>query len=358
MSILNVDLGKRSYPIHIQPGLLEDGLSEALNKHVPAEKYIIIADETVAGLYQTHLSDLPLFTVPAGESSKSFGTYQKLCEDILSTGIDRQTVIVAFGGGVIGDLAGFVASTLMRSIPYVQIPTTLLAMVDSSVGGKTGIDTPQGKNLIGTFHQPQAVLIDPDVLKTLPARHLKAGYAEVVKYGLIQDENFYDWLTQHGSSLVKGEIDAQIKAIETSCQAKANVVAADETEQGQRALLNLGHTFGHAIEKINGYNESILHGEAVAIGIVLAFKLSHRLGLCSTEDITTITQHLNTIDLPTRLSDFKHLPTDPQLYLAAMTTDKKALNGWPAFILVRGIGKAFISTDVTQEDVRPVLAEG
>jgi len=289
---LPVDLGSRSYDITVGQTVLET-IGTALPKLSKTKRYIIVSDDTVAPLYleklQTILSQAALsheaIVLPAGEATKKIAAFEALCEDILALGIERSTVLIALGGGVIGDLTGFVASVLLRGLDFIQVPTTLLSQVDSSVGGKTGINAKAGKNLIGAFHQPLAVFIDTTTLDTLPKRELLAGYAEVVKYGLLGDADFYQWLEDNGADLLAGDEEKRTHAILTSCQAKANVVAQDEKEGGVRALLNLGHTFGHALEKECAYDGSLLHGEAVAIGMVMAFEFCAAQGLCAAEPL-------------------------------------------------------------------------
>jgi 3-dehydroquinate synthase len=273
---------------------------------------------------------------------------------MLAAGLDRKTLIIALGGGVVGDLAGVAASLVMRGVDIVQIPTTLLAQVDSSVGGKTGIDTEHGKNTVGSFYQPRLVIADVALLDSLPQREMRAGYAEVVKYGLIKDAAFFDWCRTHGAKLLSGDREAQIYAVHASCVHKAKVVAADEREAGERALLNLGHTFGHALETITGY-KLLLHGEAVAIGMVMAFKLSAQLGLCSHTEAYDVRDHLERLGLPVTPPAFPYYNIDELMTL--MKQDKKAEAGKLTLILAKGIGKAFISTSVKDEDVRTVWQE-
>jgi 3-dehydroquinate synthase len=299
--------------------------------------------------------------LPPGEHTKDFSFLQKLTGDLLEIGIERSTVLIAFGGGVIGDLAGFAAAVLLRGIDFVQVPTTLLAQVDSSVGGKTAIDMPQGKNLVGAFHQPRLVLADVDLLKTLPKREVLAGYAEVVKYGLINDPAFFEWLETNGEAVVRIDAAAARQAVATSCRAKAAVVAADEREQGDRALLNLGHTFAHALETETGYGPDLLHGEAVAVGTALAFDLSARLGLCPAADAARVRRHLRAVGLPGALGDIK-TPGGQRRWnvgalLAHMGRDKKVRDGKVTFILARGIGRAFQAPGIDLATVEAVLAE-
>jgi len=275
---------------------------------------------------------------------------------LLTAGVERNDTIAAFGGGVIGDLAGFAAAVLRRGIPFVQLPTTLLAQVDSAVGGKTGINSPLGKNLIGAFHQPAAVIADIGLLSTLPEREFRAGYAEVVKYGLLGDRNFYQWLDDHLDALIDGDVVARLAAVKTCCRAKASIVAADETELAERALLNLGHTFGHALEAAAGYSSKLLHGEAVAIGLAMAFRFSARLGLCPQADAERVTLHLKKAGLPTSPRDIAAAFPQPSGLLKLMHQDKKARAGRLTFILLRGIGQAFIAREIEENSVLSFLA--
>jgi 3-dehydroquinate synthase len=279
-----------------------------------------------------------------------------VCDGLLEAGVERADMVVALGGGVIGDLAGFAAAVLRRGVDFIQVPTTLLAQVDSSVGGKTGINSPFGKNLVGAFHQPRLVIADTQLLDTLPPRELRAGYAEVAKYGLLGDAGFFAWLEANGAGVLAGDPGKRIHAIETSCRAKAAIVARDETETGDRALLNLGHTFGHALEAATGYGARLLHGEAVAIGMAMAFRFSHRLGLCRAEDPARVGHHLAGAGLATGVNGIRDALPGPDGLLAYMRQDKKAKAGQLTFILVRGIGEAFIARGVPDEDVLAFLA--
>ena len=358
---LTVDLEDRSYPIHIGLGLLEragDLLGPALQK----PRAFIVTDENVAPHYleplQSSLSSAGIqsdaLVLPPGESTKSFAQLQTVVEAMLAAKVERSTTAIALGGGVIGDLTGFAAAVTLRGIDFVQIPTTLLAQVDSSVGGKTGINTAQGKNLAGSFHQPKAVLTDIKTLETLPERECLSGYAEVCKYGLLGNQMFWSWLEENGVGVVNGDPDAVTQAIEVSCRAKARIVADDEHENGVRALLNLGHTFGHAFEAELGYSGAILHGEAVAIGMVMAFDLSVRLGLCPAKDADRVRQHFNTIGLsvapPVRA---KRIRTD--IFMGHMMQDKKVDDGNITFVLTRGIGEAFLTQDVPRDDLTAIV---
>jgi shikimate kinase/3-dehydroquinate synthase len=293
--------------------------------------------------------------VEPGEGSKSLSVFGRVCEEAIAARIERRDVIVALGGGVVGDLSGFVAASLRRGARFVQIPTTLLAQVDSSVGGKTGINSPQGKNLIGAFHQPSLVLADVDTLATLPPREFRAGYAEVVKYGLIGDRRFFEWLEADGDAIFHGKPE-QICAVAVSCESKAAIVARDETEQGDRALLNLGHTFGHAFERLVDYDSArLVHGEGVAIGLALAARFSQRLGLCARQDALRAERHLSSLGLPTRISDIPGANFTADAIMEAMYQDKKVERGALTFILLRGIGAAFVAKSVDPADARAFL---
>jgi 3-dehydroquinate synthase len=360
---VRVELGARSYDIEVGPKLLAAS-GEMILERIGKRKCAIVTDENVAALHldslQASLTSAGLshdtIVVPAGEPTKSFSMLAETCEKLLEMEVERGDLVIAFGGGVIGDFAGFAASILRRGVRFVQIPTTLLSQVDSSVGGKTGINTKQGKNLIGSFHQPSLVLIDTDVLNTLPERQLAAGYAEVVKYGLIDDEPFFSWLEQNGERIISGDQQARIHAIAASCRAKARVVAEDEHETGRRALLNLGHTFGHALESWGGYSGRIIHGEGVAIGIVMAFELSEQLGYCQSGVTARVERHLRQIGLPTRIKE-RADDTGPSVeqLLNAMTQDKKVEGGKLVFIMARGIGESFIDPDVPFEALKTYL---
>ncbi|MEA3053231.1 MAG: 3-dehydroquinate synthase [Sphingomonadales bacterium] len=330
MKRVEVGLGERSYTIAIGDGLL-DQAGEWLAPYARDGRIVAVSDENVWPALGARLSGLDLapVVVPAGESSKSWGRLEAVCDRLLDLGVERGDTIVAFGGGMIGDLAGFAAAILKRGCRYVQVPTSLLAQVDSSVGGKTAINAAAGKNLVGAFHQPAAVLIDPSTLDTLPEAELRSGYAEVVKYGLIGDPAFFAWCEEEGPALLAGDGEARLHAIETCIRAKAAIVAEDELEtSGRRALLNFGHTFGHAIEAETG----IRHGEAVAIGMAMIFRLSVELGLCPDEDAERVIAHLEAVGLPTATD------ADPDRLAERMRHDKKA----GARVLTRGIGRAFL----------------
>ncbi len=359
---LRVALGARSYDIMIGEGLLGQA-GRHIAPLLATPRVAVVTDENVAALHleelRRALDDAAIahhcFVLPAGEATKDFGHLEDLLGRLLEAKVSRDVTLVAFGGGVIGDIAGLAASVLLRGIDFIQIPTTLLAQVDSSVGGKTGINVPQGKNLVGSFHQPRLVLADTEVLSTLPRRELLAGYAEVVKYGLIGDAEFFTWLESHGMAVIEGDHAARRHAVLTSCRAKAALVAADEREAGQRALLNLGHTFGHALEAEVGYGSELLHGEAVAIGAVMAFELSAQRGLCPPEDAARVHRHLAAVGLPTGLDWLPGRIWDPQALLQHMKRDKKVRDGRIAFVLARGIGQAFLTSDIEPDEVIALL---
>ena len=358
-----VDLGARSYDILIGSDLLAEA-GPRIAEVAKGKRAAIVTDANVAPHYLGPLQqslEAAGFTqqsivLPPGENTKCFAELERLCSALLDGGLERGSLIVALGGGVIGDLAGFAAAILLRGIDYVQIPTTLLAQVDSSVGGKTAIDMPQGKNLVGAFHQPRLVLADSDTLNSLPERELKAGYAEVVKYGLIDRPGFFEWLCENGQAVLAGDPEARRHAIAVSCLAKAEIVARDERESGARALLNLGHTFAHGLEAEAGFDGSLLHGEAVALGKVLAFQLSCDKGLCPSADLDRLLSHYDSMGLPQSLADLGLADLDPQRILAHMAQDKKVKDGRLTFILARGIGEAFITQDVAEDEVLAVLA--
>ncbi len=362
---LRVGLSARSYDIFIGPDLI-DNASSLLGVIADGRHIVVVSDTNVATLHRQRLIEglgtaarkLDWFDVPAGEASKSMILLARLLDDILAIGVDRSTLLVAFGGGVIGDLAGFAAASLLRGVDLVQIPTSLLAQVDSSVGGKTGVNAAAGKNLIGAFWQPRAVLADTTLLKSLPARELHAGYAEVVKYGLLGDAAFFDWLVDNGSDVLKLQHDAVMHAVYKSCEAKARIVEADELETGRRALLNLGHTFAHAFEAVAGYDGRLLHGEAVSAGIGLAFDLSVDLGLCTADERDRCKAHLRQSDLPADQSDLPAGNADATTLIGHMKHDKKTRNGKLHFILARAIGDAFVSSDVPLSVVETLLMRG
>jgi shikimate kinase/3-dehydroquinate synthase len=357
---VTVALAQHSYEVLVGDGLL----NQAGTLIVPVlrqKRCVIITDETVAALHLPTLTAslaeagiaFTSITVPPGEPSKSIATWQYVVETLLSQRVDRHTTIIALGGGVIGDLAGFAAASVLRGLPFIQIPTTLLAQVDSSVGGKTGINAPHGKNLIGAFHQPNMVIADTGVLSTLPLREWRAGYAEIVKTGLIADAEFFEWCESHAASLLAGNTLLLAEAIKRAVAFKAQVVGDDEREtkpNNGRALLNLGHTFGHALEAETGYGEGLLHGEAVATGLVLATHLSATLGLSPQEDTSRVAAHLRQVGLPTQVAGLQ-----AERLIGHMKQDKKMRDGRLTFVLTRGIGQAFTSDDVTEDALRAVL---
>lgn len=361
--LVPVALGDRSYEILIGQGLIASAGSRIAE--LGARNVGVVTDENLAALHldrlMTSLSDTGLkpypIVMPAGEATKSFAHVEAVSNGLLDARIERGDVVVAFGGGVIGDLAGFAAAILRRGVRVVQMPTSLLAQVDSSVGGKTGINTAHGKNLIGAFHQPSLVLADSGVLDTLPEREFRAGYAEVAKYGLIEDAAFFDWLEAEWRAVFDGG-PARTRAIAKSCEAKAAIVARDEFETGDRALLNLGHTFGHALEAAVKYDGTrLVHGEGVAIGMALAFRFSKRLGLASGQDAVRVARHLEAVGLPTRVQDIPGDVGDADRLVELMAQDKKVRRGALTFILAKGIGQSFIAKDVDVAEVRAFLTE-
>jgi 3-dehydroquinate synthase len=366
---VNIGLGGRAYDIAIGRGLLAT-LGELIAKLRPGCKVAIVTDETVA---RHHLSaaeaaltsvgiGVSSVKVPAGESSKSFRQFERICDALLAARIERGDLVVALGGGVVGDLGGFAASVIRRGVDYVQVPTTLLSQVDSSVGGKTAINARQGKNLIGAFYQPILVVADTALLDTLPEREFRAGYAEVVKYGLLGDAAFFEWLDANWRDLFAGGNSsgsfAREHAIAVSCRAKAAIVGRDERETGDRMLLNLGHTFGHAFEAAAGFSDKLLHGEAIGLGMALAFEFSARRGLIAQSEADRVIAHLAAVGLPTHV---KAVPGGNWPGVDAMmdliSQDKKVRRGQLTFILVRGIGQAFITRDVAADEVRAFIAE-
>jgi 3-dehydroquinate synthase len=361
---LRVDLGARAYDIVVGPGLIE-GAGQAILPLMRRRQAVVVTDQTVAGHYLAPLRDslaeagIAHHTVvlPPGEETKDLDHFGRLAEEILGCGIERGTMLVALGGGVVGDVTGFAAATLLRGIDFVQIPTTLLAQVDSSVGGKTGINTRFGKNLIGAFYQPRLVLADTGTLATLPRRELLAGYAEVVKYGLIRDLEFFDWCERQGNALCALEPDPVRHAVMTSCRMKAAIVAVDEREEGDRALLNFGHTFAHALETETGFSSRLLHGEAVALGMVLAFDFAARLGLVSRAESDSVGRHFEATGLPTQLAAVGLADIPAERLLAHMGKDKKVRDGRITLILPHNIGDAFVMKDAPVEELRDFLAE-
>jgi len=362
--IVPVNLPGREYEILIGPGVM-DHAGTRIAAMTRRRHVAIVTDANVAGLHldalKANLTAAGLtsdaLVLPAGEATKSWDQLQVSVEWLLSQKVERGDVVIAFGGGVIGDLAGFAAAILRRGVRFVQIPTSLLAQVDSSVGGKTGINSGHGKNLVGAFHQPSLVLADTSLLDTLPPRDFLAGYGEVVKYGLLGDAAFFDWLEGHAPAMAGGDMDARVRAVTRSVEMKADIVQRDETEQGDRALLNLGHTFCHALEAATGYSDRLLHGEGVAIGCAMAFELSSRLGLCSQESPSRVRAHLRDMGMKVDLSDIDGDLPDADGLLALMAQDKKVVDGTLRFILARDIGDAFITSDVPKDAVLGVLRD-
>ena len=361
--VVPVALGARAYEIIIGRGLLVH-LGAGVKALRPNARCAIFTDETVAGhhLAATEDSlraagiDAARIVVAPGEGSKSYATFATVCEVVIAARIERGDLVVALGGGVIGDLAGFAAACVRRGLDFVQVPTTLLSQVDSSVGGKTGINSPQGKNLIGAFHQPILVVADTALLDTLPQRQFRAGYAEVAKYGLLGDAAFFAWLEANWQEVFSGG-PAREHAIAVSCRAKAGVVARDERESGERALLNLGHTFGHALEAGCGFSDRLLHGEAVALGMALAFEFSARKGLIAEADAARAATHLAAVGLPTHLDEVSGGVPGVDALMDLIAQDKKVKRGNLTFILVRGIGQAFVENDLDAAEVRAFLAD-
>jgi len=360
--IVEAPVGRRGYSILIGAGLI-DKAGDEIARIARGAKCAVVTDENVASLYLDRLvasldaAGIAAASIvcPPGEATKCYSEFARVSEALIEARIERRDIVVALGGGVIGDLAGFCAASLRRGVRLVQTPTTLLAQVDSSVGGKTGINSPHGKNLVGAFHQPSLVLADTDCLNTLSEREFRGGYAEVVKYGLIGDRGFFEFLEANWREVFAGG-PARAEAIATSCAAKVRVVVADETEQGERALLNLGHTFGHALESLTRYDtKRVVHGEAVAIGLSLAFRFSRHLGLCSGQDAMRVESHLKATGLPARIQDIPEFEARPQDLLQAMRQDKKVEHGRITFILARGIGESFIARDVEEANVLAFL---
>jgi 3-dehydroquinate synthase len=360
-TVVEVALAGRAYDIVIGRGLLA-GLGGRVAALRPGARVAIVTDEVVA---KQHLAaaeasfaqagiETSRIIVPAGEGTKSYPMFERVCEDVIAARIERGDLVVALGGGVIGDLAGFAASAVRRGIDYVQVPTTLLAQVDSSVGGKTAVNSRHGKNLVGAFHQPILVVADTALLDTLPLRIMRAGYAEVAKYGLIADADFFAWLEANWRDVFAGTA-AREHAIAVSCRMKAQIVARDERETGDRALLNLGHTFGHALEAAAGFSDKLYHGEAISIGMALAFAFSARRGLCAPAAAERVTQHLAAVGLPTRIADVPGERPDADRLIELIGQDKKVKRGRLTFILARGIGESFIAPDIDVADVRDFL---
>ncbi|MCX2725086.1 3-dehydroquinate synthase [Roseibium salinum] len=363
-NVVRVDLGTRGYDIRIGRGLLASAGAE-IAAVLPGARLAVVADETVARLHLKAFSqsltaaglDHRAITVPAGESTKCFREFERLCDEILAARLERGDAVVALGGGVVGDLTGFAASAVRRGMAFIQVPTTLLAQVDSSVGGKTGINSRHGKNLIGAFHQPVLVLADTAVLDTLAPRDFRSGYAEVAKYGLLGDAEFFAWLEDNWQAVFAGGPERD-EAVARSCQAKAEVVAADELESGRRALLNLGHTFGHALEAAVSYEtERLVHGEGVAIGMMLAHEFSERLGLTGEDTVLRVRRHLTDVGLPVRVRDIPGQLPPAETFLDIIAQDKKVSRGALTFILTRGIGEAFVEKGVDPALVADFLKE-
>jgi len=361
---VTVGLGERTYDVLIGTGLL-DRAGELIAPLLKRARTAIIADETVMGLHGARLQsaltasgiESEAIIIPPGEASKSFARLDQVCDALLAMKLDRGDVIVALGGGVVGDLAGFAAAIYKRGIDFVQVPTTLLAQVDSSVGGKTAIDTPRGKNLIGAFHQPRLVLADQDVLATLPDREMRAGYAEIIKYGFLGDFDFFEWLEANGAAVLAREPTALIHAVARSVEMKAEIVAEDEREVGRRALLNLGHTFGHALEAEVGFGGDLIHGEAVALGCAQAFRYSAKLGLCSSQDAQRAGHAIANAGLPSRLADIPGGPFKAEILIGHMAQDKKADGGQVTLVLAEAIGRAFVAKAVDLKSLKDFLIE-
>ena len=361
---VRVDLGARSYDVRIGAGLLDRAGAE-IAPLLRRPRVAVLTERRVAEAHLDRLRDglaaegiaMEAHALAPGEATKGWAGFEEAVEWLLDRKVERRDVVVAFGGGVIGDLAGFAAAVLRRGVRFVQIPTTLLAQVDSSVGGKTGINTRHGKNLVGAFHQPSLVLADIGVLGTLPPRDFLAGYGEVVKYGLLGDAAFFDWLEANGPALAAGDLSLRQHAVRRSVEMKAAIVSRDETEEGERALLNLGHTFCHALEAATGYSDRLLHGEGVAIGCALAFELSARMGLCSQEEPSRVRAHLRAMGMKTDLADIPGALPGPEALLALMAQDKKVVDGRLRFILARGIGEAFVADGVDPALVTRLLAD-
>ncbi len=362
---VHVNLGARSYDVCIGPGLLAQA-GALIAPFAPTKRVFVVTDENVARLHRDALAAglaaqfgedaVRFFVLPPGEETKSFAHLQQLCSQLLQQDISRRDLIVAFGGGVIGDLAGFTASIVKRGVDFVQIPTTLLSQVDSSVGGKTAIDVAEGKNMVGAIHQPRLVLADMDVLATLPPRERRAGYAEIVKIGLINDAPFFDWCEANAQAVLDGDPAALSHAITTAVAAKARIVEADEREEGVRALLNLGHTFAHALEAHGGYSTDLIHGEAVGAGMALAFAHSAELGLCSADAAARVRAHLEAAGFTTDITKLPGAPFAPAKLFTLMASDKKAEAGAVTLVLARAIGQALIQKRADAEALRAFLA--
>jgi 3-dehydroquinate synthase len=363
--VVQVPLPGRAYEVRIGAGLIETAGAQ-IAPLLRRPRVAVISDETVAAQWLDPLRaalkaegiDCVALSLPAGEATKGWPQFTRTVEWLLEQKIERRDVVLALGGGVIGDLVGFAAAVLRRGVRFVQLPTSLLAQVDSSVGGKTGINAPQGKNLLGAFHQPSLVLADIGVLDTLTPRDFRAGMGEVVKYGLLGDADFFHWLEENGAAVVAGDRAARAHAVRRSVEMKAEIVLRDETEQGDRALLNLGHTFCHALEAATGYSDRLLHGEGVAVGCALAFALSARLGLCPQEEPSRVRALIKGLGMRCDLSDIPGPLPDAEALLDLMGQDKKVVDGQLRFILARGIGESFVTSDVPREAVLDLLREG
>ena len=361
---VHVNLPGRAYDVVIGPGLMAQA-GARITPFLRRPRVVIVTENNVAALHlkalQSGLTDAGItsevLVLPAGEATKCWRYLEETVEWLLAQKVERGDVVIAFGGGVIGDLVGFAAATVRRGVRFIQMPTSLLAQVDSSVGGKTGINSPSGKNLIGAFHQPTLVLADTDLLATLTARDFLSGYGEVVKYGLLGDADFFDWLEMNGPALAAGDMDARVQAVKRSVEMKARIVERDETEQGDRALLNLGHTFCHALEGATQYSDRLLHGEGVAIGCALAFEVSARLELCAQEVPSRVRVHLKSMGMKTDLADIEGDLPDATGLLDLMGQDKKVVDGQLRFILARAIGDAFVTGDVPRDVVMDVLSD-
>lgn len=364
MTVVPVNLGVRSYEVRIGSGLIGQAGAQIL-PFLQRRRVAILTDETVAALHLAPLTAaleaegiaVAALALPPGEGTKGWPQFSRAVDWLIEQKVERRDMVIALGGGVVGDLAGFAAAVLRRGVRFVQIPTSLLAQVDSSVGGKTGINSVHGKNLVGAFHQPTLVLADIDVLNTLSPREFLSGYGEVVKYGLLGDAAFYDWLEGAGPLMLSGDREARLRAVARSVEMKAGIVERDETEEGERALLNLGHTFCHALEKATGYSDRLLHGEGVAIGCALAFELSMRLGLCAQEAPSRVRAHLKRMGMKVDLADIPGDLPGPEALLSLMAQDKKVIDGRLRFILARGIGEAFVAENVPSDQVLRLLAD-
>jgi 3-dehydroquinate synthase len=364
LETVQVPLSGRAYEVRIGPGLIAQA-GKNIAPFLARPRVAVVTEANVGPLHLETLRaglnaegiDMVSLELPAGESTKAWPEFTRCVEWLLEQKIERRDIVIALGGGVIGDLVGFAAAVLRRGIRFVQVPTSLLAQVDSSAGGKTGINAPQGKNLIGAFHQPALVLADTDALNTLTPRDFLSGYGEVAKYGMLGDAEFFAWLEINGPKLRSGDQAARIEAVRRSVQMKADIVLRDETELGDRALLNLGHTFCHALEAATGYSDRLLHGEGVSIGCALAFELSSRLGLCSQEDPSRVRAHLREMGMKVDMSDIEGDLPSADVLLDLMGQDKKVVDGQLRFILARSIGDAFVTSDVPKDTVLQLLKD-